>query len=271
MDINLTGPHKDFEKIKKTHENGQEYWTARELMRLLDYPHWQKAEEVIGRAARACANSGQDVDNHFTSTVKMVNIGSNTVREVRDYKLDRYACYLIAQNGDPNKPQIALAQSYFAIQTRKQELANQAILSNDRKRLYIRSKVTEENKKLASTAKRAGVTKFGSFNDAGYLGLYGMKVRDIEEYKQLQKGELLNRAGSEELAANLFRITQTEAKIRKEDIQGQDLASKTHYHVGDKVRRTILEIGGTLPEQLLTEKHIKVLKKKLNILGNGKK
>lgn len=180
-EIVISSLNKDFESIKKIDKNGVEYWQARELMPLLGYDKWQNAEEVIGRAARACVNSDQAVDNHFTRFSKMVEIGSNTVREVRDWKLDRYACYLIAQNGDPNKQEIALAQTYFAIQTRKQELFEN--LSEADKRLFIRGEVTAENKKLFSTAKRAGVTKFGSFNDAGYKGLYGMPLADIENRK----------------------------------------------------------------------------------------
>ncbi len=261
MNPNLTlfGPHKDFEGIKQLDENGVEFWTARELMTLLKYTEWRNFEEVVNKAQKACFRSGQTVDDHFVSLTKMVKLGSNTVREIKDFKLDRYACYLIAQNGDSAKQEIAQAQSYFAIQTRKQEMHEQ--MNGDAKRLFIRQKVKDENKKLASTAKRAGVTKFGSFNDAGYLGLYGMKVKDVEQYKDIKKGELLDRAGSEELAANLFRITQTEGKIRRENIHGQDDASATHFDVGSKVRQTIKDLGGTMPENLPAEKHIKELKK----------
>jgi DNA-damage-inducible protein D len=188
----------------------------------------------------------------------MVEIGSNTRRTVGDWKLDRYACYLIAQNGDPKKQEIALAQTYFAIQTRKQEIFGQ--LSEADKRLFIRGEVSEENKKLFSTAKRAGVTKFGSFNDAGYRGLYGMPLDKIETKKGIKKGELLDRAGTTELAANLFRITQTEDKLKKDNIKGEENASRTHFMVGGKVRQTIKDIGGTTPENLPPEKHIKELK-----------
>lgn len=160
--ITPSAPHRDFESIKKFDENGIEYWEARELMPILGYEKWEKAEEVIARAARACINSGQDVDNHFHQAGKMVKIGSNTVREIRDYKLDRYACYLIAQNGDSKKPEIALAQTYFAIQTRKQEIFEQ--LPDVVKRLFIRNEVIDHNKKLFKTAKQDGVTKFGLFN-----------------------------------------------------------------------------------------------------------
>ena len=250
--------NKDFESIKKIDENGIEYWEARELMPILGYEKWQNSEEVIARAAKACINSGQDVDNHFTNISKMVKIGSDSVRKVNDWKLDRYACYLIAQNGDSNKVEIALAQTYFAIQTRKQEVFEQ--MPEADKRLFIRGEVTEENKKLFSTAKRAGVTKFGSFNDAGYQGLYGMPLRDIENKKGIKKGDLLDRAGTTELAANLFRITQTDEKIKKDDVKGDGQASKTHFMVGGKVRQTIKDIGGTTPENLPSERHIKELK-----------
>lgn len=272
-EITISGPHKDFENIKKIDENGIEYWEARELLPLLGYERWEKAEEVIGRAARACINSGQAVDNHFHQTVKMVEIGSNTVRKVRTYKLDRYACYLIAQNGDPNKSEIALAQTYFAIQTRKQEIFEQ--LSNNEKRLFIRNEVSDQNKKLFSTAKQAGVTKFGLFNDAGYKGLYGMRlsdISDIEKRKNIKKGQLLDRAGSTELAANLFRITQTDEKLKKDKTRGESQASQTHFMVGGKVRQTIKDIGGILPELLLPEKHIKEIKKEVkNLKGGGKR
>lgn len=264
MSNEITAPHKDFENIKKVDGNGIEYWEARELLPLLGYENWQKAEDVIVRAARACINSGQAVDNHFNQTVKMVQIGSNTVRKVRDYKLDRYACYLTAQNGDSSKPEIALAQTYFALQTRKQEVFEQ--LPDIAKRLFIRGEVSDHNKKLFRTAKAAGVSKFGLFNDAGYQGLYGMPLSGVEQKKGIKKGELLDRAGSTELAANLFRITQTDEKIRKDNIKGDRAASNTHFMVGGKVRQTIKEIGGETPENLPVEKHIKEVRKELKQL-----
>ena len=257
--IVINSLNKNFESIKRIDENGVEYWEARELMPVLGYPNWQKAEDVIRRATKACINSGQSSDDHFNQLVKMVDIGSNTVREVRDWKLDRYACYLIAQNGDSKKPEIAMAQTYFAIQTRKQEIFEQ--LSDVDKRLMIRGEVSEHNKKLFKTAKKAGVTNFGSFNDAGYRGLYEMSLAEIENKKAIKKGELLDCAGATELAANLFRITQTDEKINKDRIKGEHNATQTHFMVGGKVRQTIKDIGGTMPEDLPVEKHIKELKK----------
>lgn len=272
METNLTpqGPHKDFENIKKVDENGIEYWLARELMPLLGYSRWENFEEVVGRAARASVESGQVVDNHFLGITKMVKIGSNTVRPVKDYKLDRYASYLIAQNGDPAKQEIALAQTYFALQSRKHEIFEN--LSESEKRLHVRGQVKIQNKKLMGTAKAAGVTKFGSFNDAGYLGLYGMHLADVEKKKSIKKGDLLDRAGTTELAANLFRITQTEEKLKKDKIQGDYTASRVHNMVGGKVRQTIKDIGGVLPEQLPPEKHIKEIEKEVQSLkGSDKK
>ena len=265
----LSSLNKDFESIKKIDKNGIEYWQARELMPILGYGKWEKAEEVIGRAARACINSGQAVDNHFHRTVKMVEIGSNTVREVRDYKLDRYACYLIAQNGDSKKNEIAMAQTYFAVQTRRQEVFEQ--LSDAEKRLFIRNEVSFSNKKLFKTARRAGVSKFGLFNDAGYKGLYGTSLAEVEQKKAIKKGELLDKAGSTELAANLFRITQTDEKIKNDKIYGEEIASRTHFMVGGKVRQTIKDIGGILPEELPTEKHIRQIKREIKQSKNNKK
>jgi DNA-damage-inducible protein D len=263
-EIVLSGPTKKFEDLKIVDRNGIEFWEARVLMPELGYPNWEKSEEVIARAARACINSGQDVDNHFHQTVKMVKIGSDSVRKVVDYHLDRYACYLVAQNGDPNKFEIALAQTYFAIQTRKQEEFDQ--LSDDEKRLFIRNQVKDHHKKLMSTAQNAGVTRFGSFNDEGYRGLYGMHLTEVEQKKNIKKGELLDRAGSSELAANLFRITQTDDKLKKDNIRGDAAAAQTHFMVGGKVRQTIKDIGGSTPENLPLEKHIKEIKKEIKKL-----
>jgi len=268
-DIIPSSPHKNFEDIKKIDENGIEYWMARKLMELLGYLEWRNFEEAISRAARSCMKSGQAVDNHFVRVNKMVQIGSETQREIRDWKLDRYACYLIAQNGDPNKPEIALAQTYFAIQTRKQEVFEQ--LPDTAKRLFIRGEVIDQNKKLFKTAQKAGVTKFGLFNDAGYRGFYGAPLSETERKKGIKKGELLDRAGSTELATNLFRITQTDEKLQKDNVQGDRSASNIHFMVGGKVRQTIKEIGGTTPEHLPAEKHIKQVKKEVKALKEAKK
>lgn len=267
--LSVSSPHKHFESIKKLDESGIEYWEARELMELLGYAKWSNFEEVVYKAIQACLTSGQEIDNHFADIGKMVKIGLNTVRRVKDYKLDRYACYLIAQNGDSNKPEIALAQTYFAIQTRRQELLDQ--MSADEKRLFIRGEVTDHNKKLFSTAKAAGVSKFGLFNDAGYKGLYGLSIKDIEKRKGLKKGELLDRSGSTELAANLFRITQTDEKLKRDSIKGDRAAAQTHNMIGGKVRQTIKDIGGTMPEDLPPERHIKELKKSVKRLTTIKR
>ena len=255
-----TKPHKDFEAIKHTTNEGIEYWNARELMSILGYQKWSNFEFVIQKAQRACFNSNEIVENHFADISKMVQIGSNTVREVKDWRLDRYACYLIAQNGNPQKRVIANAQTYFATQTRKQEV--DSLLDEEEKRLFVRGQVKEHNKNLFSTAKKAGVINFGHFNEMGYKGLYnGMTVSSLKSRKGVGKDDILDRAGITELAANLFRITQTDEKIQKDNIQGQGLVSMTHFVVGSKVRDAIKKIGGTMPEDLPAEPHIKELEK----------
>ena len=264
IEIIVNGPSQGFEDIKEVDENGIEFWTARKLFPLLGYATWQAFDEVVARAARAALNSGQIVDDHFSQLTKLVNIGSGSKRAVKDWKLDRYACYLIAQNGDSKIPQIALAQTYFAIQTHRQEIFDN--LPDIEKRLFIRGEVTNENKKLFKTAKEAGVSHFGLFNDAGYRGLYGAPLSDIEARKGIKKGELLDRAGATELAANLFRITQTDDKLKKDKVSGDIAARNTHNMVGGKVRQTIKNIGGTLPENLKPEKHIKEVRKEAKLL-----
>ncbi len=264
-DITIEAPHKNFEDIKKIDENGVEYWEARGLMPLLEYDKWSNFESVvIAKAKVACINSGQNVSNHFADVGKMVKIGSSSEREVKDYKLSRYACYLIAQNGDSSKQAIATAQTYFAIQTRRQEVFQQ--LAESEKRLFVRGEIKDHNKKLFATAKQAGVSNFGRFNNAGYEGLYGMRKDQIQQKKKIGKDDVLDRAGTTELAANLFRITQTDEKISKENIKGNYKASNTHFEVGKEVRQTIRKIGGTMPEELKPEKHIKELEKERKIL-----
>lgn len=260
-EIIINGPQKGFEDIKEIDENGIEFWTARNLFPLFGYSRWETFNEVIIRSAKAALNSGQIVEDHFRSLTKMVELGSGSVRAIKDWKLDRYACYLVAQNGDPKITQIALAQTYFAVQTRKQEIFDN--LSYAEKRVFVRGEVSNENKRLFKTAKQAGVSNFGLFNDAGYRGLYGSPLSEIERKKGIKKGELLDRAGSAELAANLFRITQTDEKLKKDNIKNDYDARKTHFMVGGKVRQTIKDIGGSLPENLRPERHIKEVKKEI--------
>lgn len=265
----IIGPHKDFESIKKIDADDIEYWEARSLGPLLGYQTWENFVNVIKKAQQSSLNSGQPVENHFRDITKMVEIGYGNVRRVVDWKLSRYACYLIAQNGDANKSEIAIAQTYFATQTRRQEIFES--LSAAEKRVFIRGEVTNENKKLFSTAKQAGVSHFGLFNDAGYKGLYGATLSDVEKRKGIKKGELLDRAGSTELAANLFRITQTDEKLKKDGTRGDFAARQTHFMVGGKVRQTIKEIGGELPENLKPERHIKEIKKDIRLLEKSRK
>ena len=253
--ITPSTPHKNFEGIKKIDENGVEYWEARELMPLLGYTKWENFEKVVKKAKIACKKSKQPVENHFPDVRKMVTLGSGSKRRVKDYKLSRYACYLIAQNGDSSKEAIATAQTYFAVQTRRQEIYQQ--LDENTKRLFIREEVRKQNKQLFSTARKAGVKNFGKFNNMGYLGLYGMSLPKIKKKKGIGKDDVLDRAGATELAANLFRITQTDDKIVKDKIKGEGRASMTHYSVGHKVRKTIEEIGGEMPESLPAEQHVK--------------
>ncbi len=258
-----------FEQIKKVNEYGAEHWKARELMQPLGYIEWRKFEGVLKRAEEACKNSGQPVSDHFVGADKMIKIATGTEKEasrkIEDYHLSRYACYLIAQNGDPRKEEIALAQTYFALQTRKQEVHEQLI--EDSKRVFLRGEMTTHNKRLVSAAKNAGVTRFGQFQDYGYMGLYGgLRQKDIHVKKGLKPTEkILDRMGSEELAANLFRATQTEAKLRRESIQGESKANQTHFEVGKKVRATIQELGGSMPEELPVKEDIKLVKKKMKM------
>ncbi len=251
-------PHMQFEEVKHLDTQKNEFWHARELMPLLDYSQWKNFEIVLEKAKKACVNSGQEVTSHFSEISKKVALGSGSVREVKDYKLSRYACYLVAQNGDPAKTAIANAQTYFAIQTRRQELFQS--LGEDQRRLFIRSEIKKQNKQLFSTAKKAGVTDFGKFNKMGYLGLYNSPIEKVKEQKGIGDDDILDRSGSTELAANLFRITQTEDKIKREEVKGSGMANIAHYVVGQQVRKSIKEIGGTMPEDLPPAEHINKLK-----------
>ena len=259
---------KTFESIKHIDENGNEFWYARELQKALEYTEYGKFLPVIEKAVEACRKTGFDEENHFAHVSEMVRIGSGAERKMESYKLSRYACYLIVMNGDPRKEVIALGQTYFAVKTRQQEIADDiAQLSEDDKRLAIRDEVTIRNKFLASSAKAAGVetpADYAVFQNRGYQGLYnGLGMKDIHKRKGLKKNEqILDHMGATELAANLFRITQTDDKLRRENIKGKEKANETHYAVGKKVRQTIAELGGTMPENLPTpEKSAKVLKK----------
>lgn len=251
--INFT--EDNFESIKHIDENGIEFWYARELMIVLEYKQWRRFEQVIERAKEACKNSNVSVYDHFADVGKIVKAGV-TNKDIGDIKLTRYACYLIAQNGDSRKKTIALAQTYFAVQTRKQELTRQEYeqLSEDEKRLYTRKNVKDKNKYLFDTAKLAGVKNYGKFNNYGYRGLYnGETASDIAKRKGIsEKEDILDYMSSTELAANLFRITQTDEVLKNKKIDNEEDACKTHHNVGQAVRQTIKRIGGTMPEDLPT-------------------
>ena len=247
-----------FEQIKHVNEYGQEYWLARELGQVLQYSDWRNFEGVIFRAMEACQNSGYQISDHFGETTKLLKMSSGGRRKIGDYALTRYACYLIVMNGDAQKPVIAVGQTYFAVKTRQQELIeNYEELSEDQKRLAIRNEMVEHNKSLAEAAQMAGISEprdYAIFQNKRYQGLYGgLGVKEIHAKKGLKKGQkILDHMGSTELAANLFRATQTDEKLRRENIKGKDAANRTHYDVGRKVRQTIRELGGTMPEDLPT-------------------
>ena len=248
------------EKTKRTQEkSGVEYWRARDLVAVLGYAEWENFQAAIARAMAACESSGVTISQQFRETTKLVMTGSGAKRNLIDYFLTRYACYLIVMNADSSKPEIGFAQTYFAIQTRRQEIADS--LTDDEKRLQLRERVKDANRKLAGVAQKAGVQRFGIFNDAGYKGLYaGLGVRDIKRKKGIaESDDLLDCSGRTELAANEFRITQTEQKLVRELIRGEQAATNTHYEVGSAVRRTIVQIGGTMPEDLPTQPSIKKL------------
>ena len=268
---------KDFESIKHVDENGTEFWYARELMIMLEYSKWGNFIKVIDKAKESCKNSDNNVLDHFADVGKMVKAGVAD-KEIYDLKLTRYACYLIAQNGDTRKKTIALAQTYFAVQTRKQELTRKEYeqLSEDEKRLYTRKNVKDKNKYLFDTAKLAGVKNYGKFNNYGYRGLYnGETAKDIANRKGIsEKEDILDYMSSTELAANLFRITQTDEVLKNKNINNEDDACKTHHNVGQAVRQTIKRIGGTMPEDLPTpSKSAKQIEKEKNkqLKANDKK
>jgi DNA-damage-inducible protein D len=264
--------HQTFESLKQE-EDGCEFWNARRLAKALEYSEYRHFLPVIEKAKEACKNSGQYIDDHFEDILEMVEIGSGAKRQILDIRLSRYACYLIVQNGDPAKPIIANGQTYFAVQTRKQELIdNQDFkrLNEDEQRLILRNDLKEHNKKLVKTAQAAGVETnhdFAVFQNHGYRGLYGgLDAKDIHHKKGLKKSQkILDHMGSTELAANLFRATQAEDKLRRENVKGKCEANQTHYEVGTIVRETIKKLGGSMPEDLpLPEKSAVRLEKEIN-------
>ncbi|WP_432792176.1 DNA damage-inducible protein D [Peptacetobacter hiranonis] len=257
-----------FEKIKHIDENGVEFWYARDLQSVLEYKQWKNFIKVVDKAKEACLNSGLNIIEHFISINKNITLANNATRKIEDIKLTRYACYLIVQNSDPRKSIVALGQTYFSMQTRKQELQeNFDSLSEEQKRLAIRKDLKEHNKHLVNAASDAGVKTaidYARFQNFGYKGLYGgLDAKGIHTKKGLEKNQkILDHMGSTELAANLFRATQTEDKLRREEIKGKENANNTHFEVGKVVRNTIKELGGTMPEDLPTPtKSIKELEK----------
>lgn len=254
-----------FERIKRTNDAGNEYWSSRDIAAALGYENYRNFERVIGKARVACFNSGQRLDDHFVGFDEMVDIGSGAQREIASVYLSRYACYLVIQNADPTKEVVALGQTYFAVQTRRQELSDQA--SEEERRLLLRDEMKLHNVKLADAAKDAGVIEpmdYAIFQNHGYMGLYGgLDQRGIHARKGLKKSEkILDHMGSTELAANLFRATQAEEKLRREEVKGKERANRTHREVGAKVRQTISELGGTMPEDLPVAESIKKLEAK---------
>lgn len=274
-----------FEQIKRTDENGNEFWTARTLAKALEYTDFRNFLTVIEKAKEACVNSGQPIKNHLVEFNEMVPIGSGAERSMPSYKLSRYACYLIVQNADPSKEIVALGQTYFAVQTRLQEILQMEeynrLSSEDEKRLFLRNEMATHNIQLAAAAKDAGVIEpidYAIFQNHGYMGLYGgLDAKAIHKKKGLKKSQqILDHMGSTELAANLFRATQTEEKLKRENMKGKQKANQTHYEVGKKVRKTIEELGGTMPEDLPVAESVKKLgkdkqPKKLNPKKKGNK
>lgn len=268
-----------FESIKKIDENGVEYWLSRDLAKILEYADYRNFITVINKAKEACSNSGNDVLDHFGDITEMVTIGSGAQRPIDTIKLTRYACYLTVQNADPSKTIVAQAQTYFAIQTRIAEVQQMEeynrLSTEDEKRLFLREEMAKHNSQLADAASDAGVIEprdYAIFQNYGYQGLYGgLGAKEIHARKGLKKSQkILDHMGSTELAANLFRATQTEEKLRRGNIKGKMKANKTHYDVGKKVRQTIKELGGTMPEDLPVAESIKSVEAKQRKMLKGK-
>ncbi|WP_286430164.1 DNA damage-inducible protein D [Myroides odoratimimus] len=269
-----------FEQIRQIDEAGNEYWSARDLAKILEYSEYRHFLPVVGRAKIACENSGQDITDHFEDILDMIAIGKTAHREVDSVKMSRYACYLVVQNADPSKEIVAQGQTYFAVQTRIQEIRQMDEYANlsteDERRLFLRNELAKHNTQLAAAAKDVGVIKpidYAIFQNHGYKGLYGgLDAKGIHQKKGLSKSQqILDHMGSTELAANLFRATQTEDKLRRENIQGKAKANETHYEVGAKVRKTIEELGGMMPEDLPTVESVKKIEKQQTKMLNKKK
>ena len=243
---------------RKVSKNGGEYWMARDIQSVLGYSRWENFEKIVQKARQSCESAGVELRDHFRDVTKMIEVGKGAMVPTQDFFLTRYACYLVAMNGDTSKSEIATAQAYFAIQTRMQEVRQQ--LTGEEQRIQLRERVRDRNKSLASTAKHAGVQKFAIFQAAGYQGLYEMGLGEIKRHKGIGANEdLLDRAGRTELAANEFRITQTEEKLVRDRVNSERQAINTHLEVGQEVRKTIKKLGGTMPEKLPAEPSIKKL------------
>jgi len=274
--VKTTGGHiSPFERIRRTNDAGNEYWESRDLAEILEYTQYRNFEAVVEKAKLACFNSGHRIEDHFADVSKMIEIGKGGRREVDITLLSRYACYLAIQNADPNKEIVAQGQTYFATQTRRQELTDERIEEN--RRLLLREEMRRHNAQLADAAKGAGVIEpidYAIFQNHGYMGLYGgLKQEDIHRRKGLKKSQkILDHMGSTELAANLFRATQAEEKLRRDEVKGKDAANRTHREVGAKVRQTIQELGGTMPEKLPVAESIgKIATKQRKQLGKAEK
>jgi DNA-damage-inducible protein D len=265
MALTTSGYVSPFERIRHTNEANNEYWESRDLAKMLEYTQYRNFEAVIEKAKLACFNSGHRIEDHFADVSKMIEIGKGGRREIDITLLSRYACYLVIQNADPNKEIVAHGQTYFAIQTRRQELGDERI--EDDRRLLLREEMRQHNVQLADAARDAGVVEsidYAIFQNHGYMGLYGgLKQEDIHRRKGLKKSQkILDHMGSTELAANLFRATQAEEKLRRDEVKGKDAANRTHREVGAKVRKTIQELGGTMPEKLPVAESIKKIETK---------
>jgi len=272
--VRMTQELSPFEKIRRTTPAGNEFWSSRDFAEVLGYTDYRNFEAVIEKARTACFNSGQRVEDHFVEITEMIVIGKGGQRPVKTVMMSRYACYLVIQNADPSKAIVANGQTYFAIQTRRQEMTDRQL--EDERRLLLRSEMKKHNTQLAEAAKHAGVIEpldYAIFQNHGYAGLYGgLVVKDIHARKGLKKNQqILDHMGSTELAANLFRATQTEEKLRREKIVGKDKANRTHHEVGAKVRQTIKELGGTMPENLPSAESILKLESQQRKALKGKR